>query len=109
LTLSGNFSWDGLILVIGEGAITKSGGGGATVDGAMFEANLFNDNPTSSGPGAYPAYSSPIALGANNPPGMPFFGWNGGGSATIQYDSCWISAVVQSLPYHLVTQRELSY
>src|SRR5258708_34467505 len=73
--------------------------------------NLYSDNPGSSGPGSYPAYSNPIALGASpaNPPGIPFFGWNGGGSATVQYDSCWVLAVTQSLPYHLVAQRELSY
>ena len=111
LTMHGSFTWNGLILAIGEGSIVKDGGGSATVDGATFMANLYSDNPGTGGPGAYPAYSTPIALGASpaNPPGIPFFGWNGGGSATIQYDSCWITAVTQSLPYHLVSQRELIY
>jgi hypothetical protein len=111
LTMHGAFSWNGLILVIGEGALVKDGGGSATVQGAVFMGNLYLDNPGSSGPGSYPAYSNPIALGASpaNPPGIPFFGWNGGGSATVQYDSCWVLAVTQSLPYHLVAQRELSY
>jgi PilX N-terminal len=110
LTLHGAFSWDGLILVIGEGAIVKDGGGGATVNGAMFAANLFSDaKAATTGPGAYPGYSSPIALGSNNPPGVPFFNWNGGGNATIQYDTCWIQAVTQSEAYHIVAQRELSY
>ena len=111
LTMHGAFSWNGLILVIGEGALVKDGGGSATVQGAVFMGNLYSDNPGSSGPGSYPAYSNPIALGASpaNPPGIPFFGWNGGGSATVQYDSCWVLAVTQSLPYHLVAQRELSY
>ena len=110
LTMSGNFSWDGLILAIGEGAILKNGGGSATLNGSMFAANLYSDisNP-STGPGAYPAYSTRILLGANNPPGRPWFGWNGGGSATVQYDSCWTQTVNQSLPYHIVAQRELSY
>ncbi len=111
LTLHGNFAWDGLILAIGEGAIVKDGGGGATVNGAMFAANLTTGDPGTSGPTAYPAagYGTPIALGSNNPPGKPFFGWSGGGSATIQYDSCWIQAVSNSLPYHLIAQRELSF
>jgi len=109
-TMNGNFSWNGLILVIGEGAVLKNGGGGATITGALFAANLFSDPKAgTSGPGAYPGYSGPIALGANNPPGIPFFNWNGGGTATVQYDSCWIQSVNQSLPYHIVTQRELSY
>src|SRR6266478_546330 len=110
LTLSGDFSWDGLILVIGEGALVKSGGGNATVNGAMFEANLFSDaTAATTGPGTYPGYSNPIPLGSNNPPGIPFFNWSGGGNATVQYDSCWINAVTGSLPSHLITQRELSF
>src|SRR6267154_5950132 len=109
LTLNGDFSWNGLILVIGEGAVVKDGGGNATLNGAMFAANLYTGNPGVSGPGAYPAYPTRIALGANNPPGKPFFGWNGGGNATLQYDSCWIQAINQAYPYHIVAQRELSY
>jgi len=109
LTMSGDFSWDGLILAIGEGAIVKSGGGNATLNGAMFAANLYTGDPGVSGPGAYPGYPTLIALGANNPPGKPYFGWSGGGSATVQYDSCWVQAVNKALPYHIVTQRELSY
>ena len=111
LTLHGDFSWNGLILAIGEGAIVKDGGGNATLNGSMFAANLTTGNPGTGGPSAYPAtgYGTPIALGANNPPGKPFFGWNGGGNATVQYDSCWNQVVNQSLPYHIVTQRELSY
>jgi hypothetical protein len=113
LTLNGAFSWDGLILVIGEGAVQKDGGGSATVNGSLFAANLTTGNPGTGGPSAYPSastgYTTHIALGSNNPPGKPFFGWNGGGSATIQYDSCWIQAVTQSSPYHIVTQRELSF
>ena len=111
LTLHGDFAWDGLILAIGEGAIVKDGGGTATVNGAMFAANMTTGDPTGGITGGYPAngYGTPIALGANNPPGEPYYGWNGGGNATIQYDSCWIQAVTNSLPYHLITQRELSY
>jgi len=109
LTMSGNFAWDGLILAIGEGAISKNGGGNATLNGSMFAANLYSDNPGAGGPGAYPAYSHPIPLWSNLPPGIPWFGWGGGGTATIQYDSCWTQTVNQSLPYHIVTQRELSY
>jgi hypothetical protein len=109
LTLNGNFSYNGLILAIGEGAITKSGGGGGTVNGAMFAANLYHDNPGTSGPGAYPAYTNPIALGSSLAPGIPYFGWSGGGNATIQYDSCWIGNATQGLPFTLIAQRELIY
>jgi len=101
LTLNGAFSYNGIILVIGKGAITKSGGGSATVNGAMFSANLYSDIP--------PIYSNLIPLGSNNAPGTPSFAWSGGGSSTIQYDSCWISAVTRTLPFNIVAQRELIY
>jgi len=107
LTLNGNFSYNGVILAIGEGAITKSGGGGGTVNGAMFAANLFSDPVPAGGPGAYPAYTS--LYPSSHTPGIPYFGWSGGGSATIQYDSCWIGNVSQGLPFKLVAQRELIY
>src|SRR5258707_226535 len=109
LTLNGNFSYNGLILAIGEGAITKSGGGGGTVNGAMFAANLYHDNPGTSGPRAYPAYTNPSALGSSLQPGIPYFGWSGRPSATIQYDSCWIGNASQGLPFTLIAQRELIY
>jgi len=107
LTLNGNFNYNGLILAIGEGAITKSGGGGGTVNGAMFAANLFSD-PVTGAPGAYPAYTTLISP-PSHAPGVPYFGWSGGGNATIQYDSCWINAINQGLPFKLVAQRELIY
>src|SRR5260370_16772926 len=74
LTLNGNFSWNGLILAIGEGAILKAGGGSATLNASTFPANLYSDipNPTT-GPGAYPAYSHPIALLPSHPPHIPSF------------------------------------
>jgi Tfp pilus assembly protein PilV len=108
LTLNGNFSYNGIILAIGEGAITKSGGGGGTVNGAMFAANLYSNPVPAGGPGTYPAYTTLISP-SSHAPGVPYFGWSGGGNATIQYDSCWIDAVNQSLPFKLAAQRELIY
>jgi Tfp pilus assembly protein PilX len=99
LTLVGGFSYNGIILVIGTGTVTKNGGGGGTLNGSMFVANMYTDS----------THSTLVALGANNPPGPPSIGWNGGGNATFQYDSCWISAVTQSFPYRIVAQRELIY
>ncbi len=101
LTMSGTPSFNGLILVIGEGNVVKNGGGNGTLDGSLLVANLYSDTP--------PTYTHLIPLGANNPPGIPTINWNGGGNATIQYDSCWISSLSQSFPYTIVTQRELIY
>jgi hypothetical protein len=101
LTFSGTPSFNGLILVIGKGNVVKNGGGNGTLNGSLFIANLYSDSP--------PTYLNLIPLGSNHAPGIPTMAWNGGGNATIQYDSCWISAVTQVFPYNIVAQRELSY
>jgi hypothetical protein len=98
LTMSGNPSYNGVILVIGKGVLVKNGGGNGTLNGSILVANMNNSS------------GSPIALGANNPPGAPTINWNGGGNATIQYDSCWINTVTGgAFPLKLVTMRELIY
>jgi Tfp pilus assembly protein PilX len=100
LTMSGNPSWNGLILVIGKGNVTKNGGGNGTLNGSLFVANMYTDTN----------YTTQIALGANNPPGPPTINWNGGGNATLQYDSCWINLVTGgAFPLTLVSMRELIY
>jgi Tfp pilus assembly protein PilX len=101
LTMSGTPSFNGLILVIGEGNVQKNGGGNGTLNGSLFVANLYSNTP--------PTYTNLIPLGSNHAPGIPTISWNGGGNATIQYDSCWISTVTQSFPYKIVAQRELIY
>lgn len=99
LTMSGTPSYNGLILVIGKGFVQKNGGGNGTLDGSLLVANMYTDT----------TYSALIPLGSNLPPGPPIIQWNGGGTATIQYDSCWINSLGQSLPLRLVTSRELIY
>lgn len=101
LTFNGSPSWNGIILVIGKGDVQKNGGGNGTLNGSLFVANMYSDTP--------PTYTNLIPLGHNNPPGIPKASWNGGGTANIQYDSCWISNVTQSFPYQIVAQRELIY
>jgi hypothetical protein len=101
LTMNGSPSFNGIVLVIGQGNVQKNGGGNGTLNGSLLVANLYSDTP--------PVYSHLIPLGSNSHPGIPTISWNGGGNATIQYDSCWISAVSQSFPYKVVSQRELIY
>jgi len=100
LTMSGNPSWNGLILVVGKGNVVKNGGGNGTLDGSLLVANMFSDPGT---------WTHPIPLGSSNPPGTPTIAWNGGGNATVQYDSCWANYMSQSLPYRTITDRELIY
>jgi hypothetical protein len=98
LTMSGNPSFNGLILVIGKGNVVKNGGGNGTLNGSLFVANLYSDTP--------PTYTNLIASGA---PGIPTIAWNGGGNADINYDSCWSNYFSQTLPFRIVSQRELIY
>lgn len=67
LTMSGNPSFEGLILVLGGGHIQRNGGGNGNIYGAISVAK-FDVNGT----GGFQA---------------PFFDTNGGGNASLQYDS----------------------
>jgi hypothetical protein len=97
LTMSGNPNYNGIILVIGKGVFVKNGGGNGTMNGSIVVANMNDVNGV------------PISLGYNNPPGSPSITWNGGGNASIQYDTCWINALSQSFTYRVLAQRELVY
>jgi hypothetical protein len=76
LSFHGNYSWNGLILVIGTGAMTMSGGGNGQITGAVFVAN------TTGG-----TLNSPDA------------DWAGGGGNGIQYDHCWADDMLARVPY----------
>ena len=93
LTMHGNPNYDGLILVVGTGAVVKDGGGNGTVDGAMLVANLYN--------------SSGALLPSSGPPGSPTVSWGGGGNVQWNYDSCWSTAMSQSLAWRIVAMREI--
>ena len=75
LTFSGNYSWNGLILVIGAGASIMNGGGNGQITGAVYVAN------TSTG-----------SLGSPN------VNWSGGGGNGIQYDHCWADYMESLIP-----------
>jgi hypothetical protein len=69
LTLNGNFQWNGVIMVLGQGEVYRSGGGHGDIFGAMFVAKF----PTS---------------GADSDKfGAPVFDTSGGGTSNIQYSS----------------------
>lgn len=93
LTMNGNPNYDGLILVIGQGALLKNGGGNGTLDGSILVANLYDSHGN--------------LLPATSAPGTPTMTWNGGGTANYNYDSCWSNALSNSLPYRIVGVREM--
>ena len=75
LTFSGNYSWNGLVLVIGQGASIMNGGGNGQIVGAVYVANTLGN-----------AFGSPNAS------------WNGGGGNGIQYDHCWADYMLSKIP-----------
>lgn len=93
LSFTGNASFDGLILVIGQGAISESGGGNGGFNGSVFMAR------THSSVSPYPELASL---------GTPTIAWNGGGNSFIQYNSCWAS-IGNGQRYVTVATREEMY
>ncbi len=67
LVMSGNPSFEGLILVLGDGTVNRNGGGNGNIYGAMTVAHF---DPLHAGPFLSPTFNT-----------------NGGGNSTMQYDS----------------------
>jgi len=93
-SFSGRPNYDGIILIIGKGNLTMSGGGNGVIDGAMLVANL---------------YDSSNQLITSGAPGAPLISFSGAGNMTVQYDSCWVAAMNQSSPYKSLGIREMTY
>jgi hypothetical protein len=76
LTLKGNFSFNGLIIVTGQGGVTRSGGGNGTIQGNLIIA---------------PYVASTISGNTDPASGAGFlapqYNTGGGGNSTITYNS----------------------
>ena len=92
LTLSGNFSWDGVILVIGAGNLVVNGGGNGQITGGVLVANINTGV-------------------VGNTPGSPSVDWNGGGGNGIQYNSCDANNLFNNRMsyFRMVATRELMF
>ena len=93
LNITGNSSFDGLILVIGQGVINESGGGNGQFNGSIFLAKTNSS-------------VSPFTQLATL--ASPLISWNGGGTNGIQYNSCWAN-IGNSMHYIVVASREEMY
>ena len=69
LTLKGDFSFDGVVLVLGTGTIIRNGGGGGGIFGGLVMASLDRNDPG----GKFLS--------------RPVFNTNGGGTSDIKYHS----------------------
>jgi hypothetical protein len=93
-SFSGRPNYNGIILIVGKGNLSMSGGGNGVIDGAMLVANLFDSS------------NQLIPSGA---PGAPLINFSGSGNMTVQYDSCWVAAMNQMSPYKTLGVREMAY
>jgi len=91
LALAGNTNWRGIILVIGQGTMSVSGGGNGEYDGAVLLAKTRD------------AQGNLLAtLGA------PLLDWSGGGGNGIYFDSCWINNSLGGVLYNVLSFREIT-
>ncbi len=74
LNMSGNPSFDGVILVLGEGRMNRNGGGSGDISGAIVLAKFARTWDSSEN-------------GLSHPFLAPTFNTNGGGNADVQYNS----------------------
>jgi hypothetical protein len=100
LSFHGNYGWNGLILVIGNGASVMDGGGTGQINGAVYVANTGGGTP----PGSQL--------------GSPNVNWAGGGGNGIHYDHCWADDMINWLNHnptksphalHAISVRNLPY
>ena len=104
LTIQGNFTWHGVILVIGQGEMEVSGGGGggnADITGTVILAKTRDTS-------------------GNLLPklGTPTLDWSGGGGNGIHYDHCWADNILAKIPFNpgpttqplkILSTRTISY
>jgi len=83
-------SWNGVILVIGQGTFTSSKAGSGVINGAVFVAQTLDSTGKLL---ASLGYSS--------------FTQTGGGSG-IRYSSNWVKATQALMPYQVLSFREIS-
>jgi hypothetical protein len=95
LTVQGNFTWNGLILVIGQGEIDWNGGGRGVVNGSIFMANT-RENRTS---------DNPIGT-IRSDLGEIVADFDGGGGNGIYYDSCALSDLYLGMAFSRIAVRE---
>jgi len=88
LTYDPNSSWNGIVLVIGQGHLFSTLNGAGTINGAVLVAKVLADDGT------------PLAA-----LGQATWQQNFGGG--INYSSCWINSVQRPVTYKVLSFREI--
>jgi hypothetical protein len=89
LTMSGNASFNGVILVLGDGSLTRNGGGNGDILGAIVVAKFARTWPSTENNQAHPFLA-------------PTFDTNGGGNSTVQYNSTNVNNAMNLLGNRLM-------
>ena len=84
LVMNGNPSFNGVILVLGEGTVNRDGGGNGNVLGSIYIAKFARSWPASEN-------------GQQHPFQTPVFHTDGGGTAEFRYDSNWVNVAKETL------------
>jgi hypothetical protein len=114
LEFKGNFTWHGMVFVVGAGSIAFSGGGGGSVDGSVIVANICSGASPCNMP--HGQVQSPNALLGVQ--GTPSYSYSGGGTNNIQYNPCavdnamsgfYVTTHPQSTPLRVISSRTVSY
>ena len=95
LTTSGNFGWNGLILIIGQGDLLWNGGGNRDIQGGVFIAKT-RGTPTAQEP------LGPMLASRGDVSAV----FNGGGGNGIYYNTTTIRNANGSFPYSPISIRE---
>ena len=85
LTLRGNFSFKGIIIVTGQGGVDRRGAGTGTIEGNMVIAPYVN---SSINPATDPVGGSFLS---------PQYDLSGGGASTIQYNSTALNSALSAV------------
>ncbi len=84
LIMSGNPSFSGLILVLGQGEVNRNGGGNGNIFGSMVVAKFARTWPTSEEDVLHPFLA-------------PTFNTDGGGTSNLQYDSAAVANALNNV------------
>ena len=84
LVLNGNPSFNGVILVLGEGTVNRDGGGNGNIYGSIYLARFARSWPASEN-------------GLSHPFLAPTFHTDGGGTSNLEYDSEWVQKAKDAL------------
>ncbi len=84
LHFGGNFSWKGVVLVVGDGIADFNGGGNGEIVGTVLVAKIWD------------GFATKNLLSSL---GSPSIDWNGGGGNGIHYDHCWVTNLMNTIPF----------